>query len=306
MEDLASSIHSAWERRDLLHGDPDLNTYRLFHGYSEGRPGFVIDRYGDVALLSNKDEDRGECAIAVKALQSLGDFSCIAVKECGGEARALIGALPSESFAVVEDGLQYTVEVWAAGNPGLYLDARPARRWIRENAEGRRILNLFSFAGSLGVAAMAGGARSVVHVDTQKRALKRCEANHRLNEQSIDHRDLACEDVIAHLRSAHASGRRFGGVIVDPPPIKEGSPADLRGLTVVGLASQVAKVLDREAWMLCFFHHDPHSWDELEAAVIDASERPLEVLWRGQAGVDHFEPDERRSLRLSALRLGSV
>ncbi len=193
--ELEERLRRAYEARLSLHEDPQLEAYRLFHGYGEGGPGLLIDRYGDVALIENRGASASEVEIAAKVLQELETFSCIVLKERGKEPRALLGTLPSTAVAIVEHGLLYSIETWAPRNPGLYLDARPARAWLRENSEGRRVLNLFSYAGSLGVAAMAGGARGVIHVDTQKRALKRCSENHRLNGQRTDARDLKRLDV---------------------------------------------------------------------------------------------------------------
>lgn len=299
--ELEERLRRAYEARLRLHEDPQLEAYRLFHGYGEGGPGLLIDRYGDVALIENRGAEAGDVEVAAKVLQELETFSCIVLKERGKEPRALLGTLPSTPAAILEHGLLYSIETWAPRNPGLYLDARPARAWLRENSEGRRVLNLFSYAGSLGVAAMAGRARGVIHVDTQKRALKRCQENHKLNGQRTDARDLERLDVPTMLRRAAASKRRFGGIIVDPPPPGMGR-ADT-ALTPETLAPALAKVADAGAWILCFFHHDSRSWDELEAAMGSALGRPYEAIWRGRSGFDFPESSPERDLRLSALRL---
>ena len=301
MPTLRDKIHRAYQARLALHQDSETNVYRLFHGYSEGAPGLQIDRYDHTLVVSSKGASPDLFAPAAACLQELEEFQCILGKERGQAPTALLGEIPSEPIAVLEHGLHYSVEAWAPLNPGLYLDARPARRWLRDESEGIRVLNLFSFAGSLGVAARAGGALSVTHVDTQKRALKRCQANHALNSQTLDPRDLVREDVIKHLRTAKTRSRRYGGVIVDPPPQKQGSRQASR-LTPIGLAAMVSSVLDSEAWVLCFFHHDERSWDELEGQFCEAAQRALVPVWRSRSGADFPEDDERRTLRLSAFR----
>jgi len=215
---------------------------------------------------------------------------------------AITGTMPTEASWVREFGCHYNVETFAPRNPGLYLDARSARKWLAENSRGIRVCNLFSYAGSLGVAAMSGGALSVTHVDTQKRALKRCALNHEKNQQSVDSRDLICQDVPKYLTKLGKSKRRFGGVIVDPPPYKPGSRSDIRDLNAVSLSRAAMAGLSEGGWMLCFFHHDPRSWDELEAAVSERCGRELEVLWRGSSGIDFPEEQESTALRLSVFR----
>lgn len=299
---LRDDICRAYQARQHFHDDPDLETFRLFHGYSEGLPGLEIDRYGDTAIITSKGADAGLFEAAADCLQELGRFSCIVAKERGQAPLALVGSVPTEAQEVVEDGLRYSIESWAVGNPGLYLDARPARRWLRQNSQGRRVLNLFSFAGSLGVAGMAGGAASVTHVDTQKRALKRCETNHALNAQPLDRRDLVREDVPRFVKRAAEGARRYGGVIVDPPPSRADG-IQTGELSPLGLASKVAALVEPGGWILCFFHHDERSWDELEARACASSGRELEVVWRGRSGTDFPEADERRALRLSAFQI---
>lgn len=300
---LEENLRRALEARAPLAADPQTTAYRLFHGYSEGCPGLVIDRFGDVVIM----EDRGAGEESVEAARAFlaesGEIQTVVLKGRGVEPKAVVGTLPSEATVVLEEGLSYQVEPWAPRNPGLYLDARPARTWLRQHSEGRRILNLYSFAGSLGVAAMAGQARGVTHVDTQKRALARCQENHRLNGQRSDARDLERMEVRKMLRKAASKGRTFDGIIVDPPP-PDRSPTSRRDVeTPISLAPLLAKVAAPNAWILCFFHHDSRSWDELEAAMGKALERSWESVWRGRSGIDFPEDTPEKDLRLSALCL---
>lgn len=215
------------------------------------------------------------------------------IRGCPGQT--LWGSGEEGRVSVQEIGVRYWVEPWHAQHPGLYLDARPARHWLVENASRVRVLNLFSFAGSLGVAARFGGALSVTHVDSQKRALRRCRQNHELNEQRIDARDLVREDVFRWLRQARKRGRRFGGIIVDPPPVREGG-AD-RLLHLVSLA---APLLEPGAFLLLFLHHDRAA--VTAESVEEASTRELSPVWSGQSGPDFPEKRASSKLRFLAFR----
>lgn len=298
---IREKILAAYQRREALHSS-DTEAYRLFHGYSEGVPGLEIDLYGEVAVISSKGADTECFAEAGQALSECRPFSCIVGKSRQSSPYAIVGTMPTEATWVREFGCEYNIEAFAPRNPGLYLDARPAREWIQQNSQGIRVLNLFSYAGSLGVAAMSGGALSVTHVDTQKRALKRCAHNHEKNQQLVDSRDLICQDVPKYLAKLAKSKRRFGGVIVDPPPYKPGSRSDMRNLNAVGLSLAAMAGLSEGGWMLSFFHHDPRTWDELEAAVSERCGRELEVLWRAKSGPDFPEEQESTALRLSVFR----
>lgn len=220
-------------------------------------------------------------------------------------AIALRGTPPvGPGWVVREHGLRFAIDLLRAGNPGLYLDARPVRAWIRRNSAGRRVLNLFAFSGSLGVAAAAGGARPVVHVDSHGGALDWCRVNAELNQLAIDQRDLARMNIYQHIRRAQAGRQRYGGIILDPPPgpaeprRKDRTPG-LRG--TLALVSPAARMLEPGGCLLCFHHRDSRERVAIEEEVVAAA-RPvrLELLWWGESGDDFPEPDARRGLRVSA------
>ena len=53
---LEQALHYAWDRRQLLHDDPDIDVYRIFHGFSEGRADLDIEKFGPVARVVWKSE----------------------------------------------------------------------------------------------------------------------------------------------------------------------------------------------------------------------------------------------------------
>lgn len=219
-------------------------------------------------------------------------------------------AASTDTASVVHAGakpavsLRFAIEPARPGNPGLFLDARPARAWIRAHSRGRRVLNLFAFTGSLGVAAAVGGAASVTHADSARTALRACRHNHELNRVPMDDRDLARVNIYQHLRRKAAARQRFDAIIVDPPPL---TGLALRSDRTPGkrgpfaLAPLVSRMLAPGGWILCFFHRDPRAPEEFEQEFVDAAGVPLDVIWRGQSGPDFPETSPARKLRLAAL-----
>jgi 23S rRNA (cytosine1962-C5)-methyltransferase len=301
--DLAAAITAAWERRAALHADAELDAYRLFHGGQEGFAGLKIDRYGDAAFLTCKTDAAARLDEVVAALDACRRFPLLVARTRQDGPQLVRGQMPAEPLVVREHGLRFLIEPRRPANPGLFLDARPARAWIRANAAGRRVLNLFAFTGSLGVAAAVGGAREVVHVDSVVRALELCRANHALNGVPIDARSVARINVYQHLRKAQAGRQRFDAVIVDPPPLNEHALRSDRtpgGRGIAALAPLVARMLAPGGWLLFFLHHGERSRDELERELLAAAQVPLEVLWRGESGIDFPEADDTKRLRLTA------
>lgn len=127
-----------------------------------------------------------------------------------------------EDWQVEESGLKFRLDLGRNQNTGLFLDMRHGRDWVRAQAEGKRILNLFAYTCGFSVAALAGGAAQVVNLDMAKAALARGRDNHRLNGQ-----DLGKVEFLGHeLFRSWSKVRKFAPydlVIIDPPTFQKGS-----------------------------------------------------------------------------------
>lgn len=306
---LAGSVAAAWRAREGLLAGGEVDVYRVLHGFGEGVPGIDVDRFGDALVIEHRADQRDllpDLVAALDACRRPERFDVVVARARGTAVapEVLRGSPDALEGTVAEHGLRFAVDLARAGNPGLYLDARPARRWLYASAAGRRVLNLFAWTGSLGVAAAAGGARSVTHVDSAAPALEWCRRNSELNRIAVDARDLARMNIYQHLRRGQASRQRYGGIILDPPPgSAEPRPRDRtpgeRG--VRALAPLCARMLDDGGWLLVLFHHQPdRSHDALDAEVLEVAGVPLEVTWRGESGPDFPEPDSSHKLRLTA------
>ncbi|MCA8959633.1 MAG: class I SAM-dependent methyltransferase, partial [Planctomycetes bacterium] len=288
----------------------DLTAYRLLHGYAEGRPGLTIDRYGDTALIAHKVDIADELEAIVAALRQCHPYASVIAKahryfnwnSTALSVTALHGELPTAPLVVIDNGLRFATTPHANELTGLFLDARAARAWIRENSMDRRVLNLFAYTGSLGVAAAAGGARSVVHVDSKKNPLQVARENHRLNDLAVDERGFLCGDVYRHLPRASKSGAQFDGIVLDPPPRvpERQRRRNPDGQDYAALVRLVIPLLAPRAWLLCFFHRFDRTRDAFEREVIEASDHTLRIEWRGTSGPDFPENDPERKLRLTA------
>ena len=104
------------------------------------------------------------------------------------------------------------------------MDMQPARQWLAERAEGRRVLNLFSYTCAFSVAAEQAGATSIVNIDTSRPALLQGRENHRLNPPSKQPADIAylSHDILKSWGRLKKLGP-FDIVICDPPSRQLGS-----------------------------------------------------------------------------------
>ncbi|MBN8860649.1 MAG: class I SAM-dependent methyltransferase [Sphingobacteriales bacterium] len=118
-------------------------------------------------------------------------------------------------FMVHEGGLQFLVNLSDYLDTGLFLDHRATRTMVREEANNRRVLNLFAYTGSFSVYAAAGGAAAVTTVDLSKTYLTWAEENMKLNGFSGNQFLFVNADVKQYLQELKP--RTFDLVIMDPP-----------------------------------------------------------------------------------------
>lgn len=204
-------VEAALERRESLFARlaaEDTDCYRVFHGIAEGQPGLTVDRYGAVLLLQTWREP-----LETDEVQSIGeqvsrqlDVELTAVwNHRGGEKKQPYSESHSAPDLSAQEarevGLQFAVDPRHGGrDPLFFLDFRAARRRLRSDATDCSVLNLFSYTGTAGVAALAGGASEVVNVDFAQSALDVARANSARNGFSATQASELCADALLVTR----------------------------------------------------------------------------------------------------------
>ncbi len=123
---------------------------------------------------------------------------------------------------VEEDGLKLQVNLFDYLDTGLFLDHRPARRLIRQQARGKRVLNLFCYTGVVSVHAAAGGAASTTSVDLSATYLEWAARNLGMNGYTGERHRLIQADVLAWLAQ---NRERFELIFCDPPTFSNSARA---------------------------------------------------------------------------------
>lgn len=221
-------IAQAVARRQALPELKGQQGLRLIHAESDGLPGIVADQYGDtvVVQLTSAGADKWRKAIVNGLVLATG---CARIYErSDSEVRALEGLEPTvgwlhgepsdEGLAIDENGVKLAVDVVGGHKTGFYLDQRDNRAWLRSVAADKDILNCFCYTGGFSLQALAGGARSVLSIDSSGPALVQARANLVLNPQLPAERAEWLEaDVFAALREFRRDGRTFDLIVLDPP-----------------------------------------------------------------------------------------
>jgi 23S rRNA (cytosine1962-C5)-methyltransferase len=220
-------LQRAIQTRLVLMPPGDTDALRLVHAESDGLPGLIVDRYGDtlVAQLLSSGAERWKDALADLLVELSGaarlyERSDVDVRHLEGlaeRAGALRGDQPPHLVQIHEKGLEFWVDVRQGHKTGFYLDQRDNRQRLRQLAQGRRVLDCFCYTGGFSVAALAGGAQSVLAVDTSASALDLARRNLVLNNLPQERAELLEGDVFQVLRRLRDQGRSFDMIVLDPP-----------------------------------------------------------------------------------------
>jgi 23S rRNA (cytosine1962-C5)-methyltransferase len=215
-------LNVALALRERLYDTPH---YRLVFGESDGLPGLVIDRFGDVlvgqigTLGMERMKDWVVEAVAkvfkprafiwknsgsVRKLEALPEYD-----ECA------LGEWP-ETLEVVEGGVRFRVDPRDSQKTGWFYDQRDNRDRLPKLVKGQRVLDVFCYGGGWGLRAAAAGASEVVCVDASATALGVVARAAR--ENGLEERVKTLQgDAFDVLKSLRQQRERFDVVIVDPP-----------------------------------------------------------------------------------------
>ena len=83
-------------------------------------------------------------------------------------------------------------------------------------SKGKKVLDVFAYAGGFSVHALAKGATEVVSIDISAHALEMAKQNAALNPHTGQHRTLAV-DAFKGLEKLIKDGELFDLVVIDPP-----------------------------------------------------------------------------------------
>jgi len=157
------------------------DSFRIIHGESDGLPGLVVDRYGPVLVLQAlaAGAERWKHLVAEILLEetdtdTVFERSDAEVRRLEGlepVAGLLAGRAVSPPVIIREHDLSFRVDFTEGQKTGFFLDQRDNRLLVRRLAAGRDVLDCFCYTGGFTCNAVAGGARSVLAVDSSDAAL---------------------------------------------------------------------------------------------------------------------------------------
>jgi 23S rRNA (cytosine1962-C5)-methyltransferase len=209
-----------------------VDAQRIFHGRGGLFPGcehLALDAFPPVFLLtafaSITDDELAQVHDALAARWSLlapgQPLNWVFQRRDGQrtETRPMAGAVP-DPHVVTEVGARYAVHLLQGQNHGLFLDMAEGRRWVRNQAAGQRVLNLFAYTCAFSMAALKGGAKQVVNLDMSASAIALGQHNHAIN--GLSGASFLAHDVFKTWGKITRGGP-YHLIVVDPPSFQKGS-----------------------------------------------------------------------------------
>jgi 23S rRNA (cytosine1962-C5)-methyltransferase len=222
-----SRIKAAINSRNIWHFASESDSFRLIYAESDDLPGLIVDRYADMLVLQSltAGSEYWKGVITDVLLEQTGqklifERSDADVRELEGldvRVGPLHGVFTNFPITITENGLKFIVNPETGHKTGFYLDQRLNRHLVRSLANGRNVLDCFCYTGGFSVNALAGGAQSVLSVDSSSDALMKCRENIALNSFPAEHHATLEGDVFLILRKFRDEGRSFDMIILDPP-----------------------------------------------------------------------------------------
>jgi 23S rRNA (cytosine1962-C5)-methyltransferase len=219
-------IQSALRVRSKFFEDPATTAFRVFNGEGDGIGGFTIDFYDGYYLINWYSEGiytfKNE---VVNSLEKLVDFKGIYEKKRFNTEGKYIedddfvtGERGEFPLLVQENGINFATDLNEGAMTGVFLDQRDVRRTIRDKyAQGKTVLNTFSYTGAFSVAAAIGGAAKTTSVDVANRSLQKTIEQFSVNGIDYEAQEIIVEDVFHYFKYAKKKEKKFDLVILDPP-----------------------------------------------------------------------------------------
>jgi 23S rRNA (cytosine1962-C5)-methyltransferase len=245
---ILSYLNQALQARLFLLDATHTSALRLFNGFYEGLPDLSVDLFGRTLVLYNYADQPTNFSPLIQAITefyctNLPWLNAILLKTRHAEdPSARRGSLlfgESTDDRICEHRVWYALDLQMNQDASFYLDTRNLRQWLKENTVGQSVLNTFAYTGSLGIAALAGGAISVLQTDLNPRFLEHARRSASLNPTITGQQSLQSGDFFRIAGTLRHQETRFDTVILDAPFFSQTSAGQ------VDLLNQSARLINK-------------------------------------------------------------
>jgi len=293
-------IQKAFEKREELLRT-NTNSYRLLFGENDGFPGLIADVYAAVlvvkiyseiwlpyleAVLPSLQKTSGAKTVVLRLSRGLQKSTNHSLKD--GEV--VFGELTNEVVKFVEHDVNFSANVIKGHKTGYFLDHRNNRKRVGEYSKGKKVLDVFSYAGGFSVHALFNGAKEVTSLDISKQALAVAVENGKLNNYKGVHKTIA-GDAFEELQKLINSKTTFDVVVIDPPSFaKQASEIDLAKKKYIQLARLGIKLTAKNGLLVlasCSSRVLADDFFAINETVLKASKKNYKTVLKTYHDIDH-------------------
>jgi len=219
-------IKKAIQNREAFFNNPHTTAFRIFNGEGDGIGGLTIDFFDSYYMVSwysagiySFKEDVYEALAEIVDYKAIYEKKRFDTKGQYMEQDDFVMGTPGEFPIIIkENSMNYAVNLNDGAMTGIFLDQREVRLAIRERyADGKNMLNTFSYTGAFSVAASLGGAVKTTSVDVAKRSLAKTIEQFSVNNIDYESQDIKVMDVFNYFKYAQRHNLKFDLVVLDPP-----------------------------------------------------------------------------------------
>ncbi|MGK0441124.1 MAG: 23S rRNA (cytosine1962-C5)-methyltransferase [Pseudohongiellaceae bacterium] len=293
---LVHRINIALSLREAMSAQP---YYRLVYGDSDGLPGLVVDRFGDILVVqmatAGMEKVKSEIVEALcQVLKPSGiliknDSRIRSAEGLEDYVEVAYGEVP-ERVLMEENGVKFEAPVFEGQKTGWFYDHRACRANLANYVKGKRVLDVFSYIGGWGVQAAAFGADSVLCVDSSEFALECVHRNAELNGLS-DKVESMQGNAFDAMKQLAEDGERFDVIIVDPPAFIPKRKDIKKGEQAYRRVNELAMRLLNKGGILVSASCSMHLGRDVLVDILRQSsrhlDRQLQVLEHGGQTYDH-------------------
>ncbi|MGA1191495.1 MAG: class I SAM-dependent methyltransferase, partial [Bdellovibrionota bacterium] len=285
---LIEKLCTAFERRSTLFlaGEP----FRAFHRELDGQAGLWIDHFHSVVIIHIEDQYMSLVPTLRRSAEDVAQLFQVRMvyvrlhhrkRDNSREEDVFVLTKTEnagEEFQICEQDIRYLIRPRIQVNGGFFVDAKGLRALVRAQSRNARVLNTFAFTGSIGLAALAGGASEVTQIDISKGILRWAKENYELNPSLCGDQRMKfiVEDSRSYLareeRRIKAGKAAFDIVILDPPTFGNSGGKPFRLVSAYrDLIRQGAQVLREDGDLFFSCNCTQITLRELEVAVTDVA-----------------------------------
>lgn len=222
-----AQLKEAYSKRQNLI-NKGITGYRGIHGENDSFPGLILDVYAKVGVLKVYSNIwKPYLEVLMEEIQSLYNLETIVIRFSRKiqqkntfpyqEGDVIGEPLTDEKVEFEEYGVKYYAYTQSGHKTGFFLDQRPNRLWVQQNAKGKKVLDVFSYVGGFGIHALKGGAANLTSVDISQQAMDVAKENIELNALDLSKWTPIADDAFVALEKLIEQNELFDIVIIDPP-----------------------------------------------------------------------------------------